>query len=97
MTTFKRGRCKFCRSRAKYLPGQRSFDASKIFGRRRERGEPRRAASEDQNREDERQQSFDGKGFLPQAREKYMRTKNTHVTKIIRNQPKTDINLSEIV
>lgn len=51
MTTFKRGRCKFCRSRAKYLPGQRSFDASKIFGRRRERGEPRRAASEDQSRE----------------------------------------------
>eukprot|EP00093_Oithona_nana_P014695 14695.XXX_389920_391757_1 [CDS] Oithona nana genome sequencing. len=51
MTTFKRGRCKFCRSRAKYLPGQRSFDASKIFGRRKERGEPRRAASEDQSRE----------------------------------------------
>ena len=43
----KRGRCKFCRSRAKYVPGQRSFDASRIFGRRRERAEPRRAVSED--------------------------------------------------
>ena len=67
----KPGRCKFCRSRAKYIPGQRSFDASRLFGgggdrnggaasnsggisggggpfgRRRERGEPRRAASED--------------------------------------------------
>jgi len=48
----KRGRCKFCRSRAKYVSGQRSFDASRLFGRRRERGEPRRAASEDQRKRD---------------------------------------------
>ena len=55
----KPGRCKFCRSKAKYVPGQRSFDASRFFrggggggggggavaddGRR----QPRRAASED--------------------------------------------------
>ena len=47
----KGGRCKFCRSKAKYLPGQRSFDAAGIFGRRREQREPRRAVSEDQPRE----------------------------------------------
>ena len=44
----KPGRCKFCRSKAKYLPGQRSFDAAGIFGRRHEQREPRRALSEDQ-------------------------------------------------
>ena len=52
----KPGRCKFCRSKAKYVPGQRSFDASRFFrggsgggggtedGRRQQ---PRRAVSED--------------------------------------------------
>ena len=34
------------------MSGQRSFDASRLFGRRRERGEPRRAASEDQRKRD---------------------------------------------
>ncbi|XP_059086887.1 uncharacterized protein LOC131883420 isoform X2 [Tigriopus californicus] len=43
----KPGRCKFCRSKAKYLNSQRSFDAAKLFGRRREKAEPRRAISED--------------------------------------------------
>ena len=32
------------------MSSQRSFDASTLFGRRRERGEPRRAASEDQRK-----------------------------------------------
>ena len=57
----KRGRCKFCRSRAKYMPGQRSFDASRLFGRRRERGEPRRAVSEDQRGQSEDAGDLDGK------------------------------------
>ena len=47
----KPGRCKFCRSKAKYIPGQRSFDAAGIFGRRREQREPRRTMSEDQPRD----------------------------------------------
>ena len=34
------------------MSGQRSFNASRLFGRRRERGEPRRAASEDQRKRD---------------------------------------------
>ena len=34
------------------MSGHRSFDASRLFGRRRERGEPRRAASEDQRKRD---------------------------------------------
>ena len=33
------------------MPGQRSFDAAGIFGRRREQREPRRAVSEDQQRD----------------------------------------------
>ena len=60
----KRGRCKFCRSRAKYMPGQRSFDASRLFGRRRERGEPRRAVSEDQRGQSEDAGALDGKFVL---------------------------------
>jgi len=57
----KRGRCKFCRSRAKYMPGQRSFDASRLFGRRREKGEPRRAVSEDQRGQSEEAGDLEGK------------------------------------
>ena len=42
-------RCKFCRSKAKYLPGQRSLDAvsAKIFRRKKTPESNRRAASED--------------------------------------------------
>ena len=45
-------RCRICRSRAKYLPGQRSLDAvsAKIFRHRNKKTQPehgRRAASED--------------------------------------------------
>lgn len=42
-------RCKFCRSKAKYLPGQRSLDAvsAKIFRRKKTPESSRRAASED--------------------------------------------------
>jgi len=42
-------RCKFCRSKAKYLPGQRSLDAvsAKIFRRKKTQEPSRRAASED--------------------------------------------------
>ena len=45
-------RCRICRSRAKYLPGQRSLDAvsAKIFRHRTKKTQPehgRRAASED--------------------------------------------------
>ena len=48
----KAGRCRICRSRAKYLPGQRSLDAvsAKIFRHRTKKTQPehgRRAASED--------------------------------------------------
>ena len=44
-------RCRICRSRAKYLPGQRSLDAvsAKIFRHRNKKTQPehgRRAASE---------------------------------------------------
>jgi len=44
------GRCRFCRSKGRYVPGQRSFDqaAAKLFGKRKEwRAESRRAISED--------------------------------------------------
>ena len=34
------------------MSGQRSFDASRLFGSRRERGEPWRAASADQHKRD---------------------------------------------
>ena len=42
-------RCKFCRSKAKYLPGQRSLDAvsAKLFRRKKSPEPNRRAASED--------------------------------------------------
>ena len=42
-------RCKFCRSKAKYLPGQRSLDAvsAKLFRRKKSPEPSRRAASED--------------------------------------------------
>jgi len=42
-------RCKFCRSKAKYLPGQRSLDAvsAKIFRRKKTPETNRRTASED--------------------------------------------------
>ena len=49
----KSGRCKFCRTKPKYLPNQRSLDAGRIFGRRRERTEPRRALSEDRRSQEE--------------------------------------------
>ena len=42
------------------MPGQRSFDASRLFGRRRERGEPRRAVSEDQRGQSEDAGDLDG-------------------------------------
>ena len=42
-------RCKFCRSKAKYLPGQRSLDtvSAKLFRRKKSPEPVRRAASED--------------------------------------------------
>ena len=46
------------------MPGQRSFDASRLFGRRRERGEPRRAVSEDQRGQSEDAGDLDGKFVL---------------------------------
>ena len=46
------------------MPGQRSFDASRLFGRRRERAEPRRAVSEDQRGQSEDAGDLDGKFVL---------------------------------
>ena len=43
------------------MPGQRSFDASRLFGRRREKGEPRRAVSEDQRGQSEEAGDLEGK------------------------------------
>ena len=45
-------RCKFCRSKAKYLPGQRSLDtvSAKLFRRKKSPEPVRRAASEDRCR-----------------------------------------------
>ena len=43
------------------MPGQRSFDASRLFGRRREKGEPRRAVSEDQRGQSEEPGDLEGK------------------------------------
>uniref|UniRef100_A0A0K2TML9 Uncharacterized protein n=1 Tax=Lepeophtheirus salmonis TaxID=72036 RepID=A0A0K2TML9_LEPSM len=44
----KPGRCKFCRCKAKYIPGQRSFDATRLFGGgKKDRGLSRRSVSED--------------------------------------------------
>lgn len=51
-------RCKFCRSKAKYLPGQRSLDAvsAKIFRRKKTPESNRRAASEDRYSQDDQSQ-----------------------------------------
>jgi len=51
-------RCKFCRSKAKYLPGQRSLDAvsAKIFRRKKTPESSRRAASEDRYSQDDSSQ-----------------------------------------
>ncbi|QQP52699.1 Uncharacterized protein FKW44_004928, partial [Caligus rogercresseyi] len=43
----KPGRCRFCRCKAKYIPGQRSFDATRLFGGKKDRGLSRRSVSED--------------------------------------------------
>ena len=51
------------------MPGQRSFDASRLFGRRRERGEPRRAVSEDQRGQSEDAGDLDGKTYTYSARQ----------------------------
>ena len=56
----KSGRCKFCRTKPKNLPNQRSLDAGRFFGRRKERGEPRRALSEDRRGHEEGKKYLNG-------------------------------------
>lgn len=61
------------------MPGQRSFDAARLFGRRpRERGEPRRAVSEDQRNEavvdNQRPLASDERG-------QYLRDNHDHVAR----------------